>query len=147
MGVIGSPRTRGDGPQLKPGGEKDRVFSPHTRGWPGKRSVTIELAIGSPRTRGDGPLAGVPSVWKLAVLPAHAGMARCSVLRNLCSKPFSPHTRGWPGFPLPDQGRSPRSPRTRGDGPADRQRIQNILAVLPAHAGMARQPTENHHDH
>ncbi len=54
------------------------------------------------------------------------------------TRPFSPHTRGWPDRPRRQRRKLLRSPRTRGDGPAWLRLSAVCSAVLPAHAGMAR---------
>ena len=80
-----------------------------------------------------------------AVLPAHAGMARCTPSPTSASVEFSPHTRGWPvenGFPFP---LTIGSPRTRGDGPNSNGESPRTPGVLPAHAGMARPATDPKH--
>ena len=112
-----SPLTRGDGPTNHLGDCEKLQFSPHTRGWSVDRAP--------------------PPVGR-DVLPSHAGMVRCSGSRirgnpsspltrgdgpewdywNDGGRAFSPHTRGWSGFPL-----------VRPEG----------LAVLPSHAGMVRE--------
>ena len=117
VGVVGFPRTRGDGPQCPKMDYRNTRFPPHTRGWTGDEAADREDGrvspahagmdrglkthrrerMGFPRTRGDGPqqMAG-------------------SIARNQ----FPPHTRGWtPDLP---------------DPPADRP-------VSPAHAGMDRE--------
>ncbi len=132
-----SPHTRG-WPGIQPCTLRLlQKFSPHTRGWPEHLPATLDQEVGSPRTRGDGPALPPPPPRGALVLPAHAGMARA---------PARP--RDWPG----------RSPRTRGDGPSSKkpppqsakfsphtrgwpegQRIRwQRHRVLPAHAGMAR---------
>ena len=130
------PRTRGDGPPAPRAQARQRLASPHTRGWTPGRPVRRlgrggfpahagmdpnngpdgESDRGLPRTRGDGPSARPP---------------RGSAPRA------SPHTRGWTrqgraaqrrrvGFPAhagmdrrspAAQPGSQRLPRTRGDGP------------------------------
>jgi len=93
----GSPRTRGDGPEVRrrsrsplgvlpahAGMARARYeaadlpawFSPHTRGWPGREGVASRQLIRSPRTRGDGPGLTTNEKRCIRVLPAHAGMAR-----------------------------------------------------------------------
>ena len=134
-------------------------FSPHTRGWPGDRAPGYRCGSGSPRTRGDGPASWAPLAghgrrsprtrgdgprpgsrhWSAhRVLPAHAGMARSSASRPVLTKPFSPHTRGWPALWVPGETGPQRSPRTRGDGPYANGVACEWRVVLPAHAGMAR---------
>ncbi len=117
----GSPRTRGDGP------------------W--EPDDTDARCLRSPRTRGDGPgvqeVATIPS----PVLPAHAGMARGSSTRRSSAAPVLPAHAGMArdmrrfcgavSRVLPAHAgmarvagvsgdSSPRSPRTRGDGPHSR---------------------------
>ena len=131
------PRTRGDGPAHDTSDATPDGASPHTRGWTllGVGRVVTELGFpahagmdptpaprpsscwGLPRTRGDGPVES----QSVSDVPG-----------------ASPHTRGWThrgagtapvnvGFPAhagmdPRRDlacpRSPRLPRTRGDGPA-----------------------------
>ncbi len=89
-------------------------FSPHTRGWPAKRSIGGETE---------------------AVFPAHAGMAQRSSTRTFSRLSFSPHTRGWPDLPgrLPILWRG--FPRTRGDGPTLEQQLERGTFVFPAQRG------------
>ena len=155
---VGSPRTRGDGPEVAQPEIEVVAFSPHTRGWPGHQRLCRAAEPRSPRTRGDGPLrwrrncgrrlfsphtrgwpgALLPRCGVFRVLPAHAGMARSGILLGSFNGAFSPHTRGWP---VPRSRRQPhqhRSPRTRGDGPIVGPAEVAARVVLPAHAGMAR---------
>ena len=115
-----------------------KVFSPHTRGWPGVAKLRQPLGHRSPRTRGDGPKELKARKLQFRRSPRTRGDGPCSGPMVMLRNPFSPHTRGWPVDMVRQQLTRTGSPRTRGDGPADRQRIQNILSVLPAHAGMAR---------
>src|SRR5258708_2531491 len=133
---VGSPHTRGDGPQTSFRQRAAVVFSPHTWGWSdfpaviSSRKVVLPTHVGmvriigrssppsdrSPPTRGDGPSS-------VHCAPPPSG--------------FSPHTWGWSeigisgaalGAVLPthvgmvrqcisaNYG-TPRSPHTRGDGP------------------------------
>ena len=137
-GEVGSPRTRGDGPELlafvgwpkkvlpaHAGMARKRgrspgpcgKFSPHTRGWPrsaaGRRAKTIPF---SPHTRGWPVWQAIP-LDVAGVLPAHAGMARRTITTT---------------------GTAGRSPRTRGHGPSAKNCRASSAGVLPAHAGMAR---------
>ncbi len=135
------------------------AFSPHTRGWPVRQLRGAWRPCGSPRTRGDGPAESGTAEDAGSVLPAHAGMARLTRRRPGKCASFSPHTRGWPGLRATRLLHGERSPRTRGDGPAQhRQRPRHSSSsprtrgdgpggrgdesrpesVLPAHAGMAR---------
>ncbi len=67
-----SPRTRGDGPSLTSPAKKASMFSPHTRGWPGRCERSSPIGT---------------------VLPAHAGMA-CGCQSATRARPRSPRTRG-----------------------------------------------------
>ena len=115
---LGSPRTRGDGPES--------VYLP------------IQGLRRSPRTRGDGPPVVGKGTKQDVVLPARAGMARATIAPAMPAPRFSPHARGWPGEPLRRRGLGDGSPRTRGDGPDLRAGIVAEAIVLPARAGMAR---------
>ena len=144
------PRTRGDGPVPCQAVPCHAWVSPHTRGWTPSGAASRRRPEGFPahagmdpqsdghgltpfrfpRTRGDGP-----------------GYAQAAA-RDL---PVSPHTRGWTparrgcrqavaGFPA-HAGMDPisrgsrssrhRFPRTRGDGPAYRPRLDPQSAVSP----------------
>ena len=154
-----SPRTRGDGPLEEAIRRAVQERSPRTRGdGPAVLRLLLRKASRSPRTRGDGPPGTSLPACEPRVLPAHAGMARQAPPAAGPGRPFSPHTRGWPGGNrdgAPRQCVLPahagmalslgrfrrqvqRSPRTRGDGPQDISRAYIAPDVLPAHAGMAR---------
>ncbi len=117
---------------------RSTAFSPHTRGWPCHRDGDVLVGERSPRTRGDGPYIRVALPVAPFVLPAHAGMARRHRDRQQRHHPFSPHTRGWPDRSAGALHTVERSPRTRGDGPVNSRDVAPFMAVLPAHAGMAR---------
>ncbi len=145
-----APRTRGDGPQRLHHMAKHRSCSPHPRGWsrehlrvaqdeqllpaPAGMVPAAEVAAyrdkPAPRTRGDGPSM---ITWR--------GWSGCC----------SPHPRGWsPGdlvllvrdvlLPAP-AGMVPRrtcrrstagsAPRTRGDGPHDREGDRHQTSCSP----------------
>ncbi len=154
-----SPRTRGDGPEIseqvqmlsnvlpaRAGMARSTAkkcpskasFSPHARGWPAWRGCRRRSGQRSPRTRGDGPPSARSMVIAACVLPARAGMARDQAGDTEQPGTFSPHARGWPAQERPGLLHQARSPRTRGDGPADVDKIWAVLSVLPARAGMAR---------
>ena len=112
-----SPRTRGDGPEAPLVAAQKPFRSPRTRGdGPyGKQSPWMWLAF-SPHTRGW-PVGLLQRQAQLAVLPAHAGMARQQKTAALRRRAFSPHTRGWPDRTDPGGDPNRRSPRRRVDGP------------------------------
>ena len=78
--------------------------------WPGQ--------VGSPRTRGDGPRHYAAYLNAVGVLPAHAGMARATLLIARLPVPV-----------LPAHAGMARVARATALEPP---------SVLPAHAGMAR---------
>ncbi len=130
-----APRTRGDGPWCCGTGGRERLCSPHPRGWSSSRTVpegcrgllpapagmvpvakrSTSAPLTAPRTRGDGPSAFVFG----------GGHSRCS-----------PHPRGWsqrvaagkPGVGLLPAPAGMVPPPT-SEGPADDR-------LLPAPAGM-----------
>ena len=146
----GLPRTRGDGPRQSPGSTGLASASPHTRGWTPLGGPRRRLRQGFPahagmdhkkmrlrpaaprlpRTRGDGPV-------------------RTSNVST--SSAASPHTRGWTapgfdtqapgiGFPAhagmdrrstPPAARAAGLPRTRGDGPSARPRVEPGTQASP----------------
>ena len=119
-------------------------FSPHTRGWPEQPSAVACQAVAfSPHTRGWPDRRPAPRAPQ-EVLPAHAGMARWSSRWRSRGPPFSPHTRGWPVGIGSGADQADRSPRTRGDGPTVWPASWRAMAVLPAHAGMARSTAPRH---
>ncbi len=158
--LTSSPRTRGDGPQLRYGTRCLTPFSPHARGWPDPRMWPAITTGRSPRTRGDGPqypsqlveglefsphARGWPEQWEFErgptiVLPARAGMARSAPTATAQQLGFSPHARGWPAAARSLIAVISRSPRTRGDGPVSQREAAAANHVLPARAGMARHP-------
>ena len=118
IGLIGLPRTRGDGPRSRRPKTTKRPASPHPRGWTGvqdideaapfgfpapagmdlRRTTSTGIRSRLPRTRGDGPPDGL-SLWIINAA--------------------SPHPRGWTqaagrprepqhGFPAP-AGMDPKS--------------------------------------
>ncbi len=110
------PRPRGDGPIAGILNGTPAAFSPPTRGWPGSRSIGIDL---------------------VNVFPAHAGMARTLVSSSLLPRSF-PRPRGdGPLTPPVPESRPVFSPPTRG-WPAPPRRDPYRPSVFPAHAGMAR---------
>ena len=137
-GHHGSPRTRGDGPELRVVCETTAAvlparagmarrstraapaspsFSPHARGWPGRlRRTGIRHVPFSPHARGWPELSQEDPLCH-PVLPARAGMARLRLRPRPHGRPFSPHARGWPGSAVRWFACTISSPRTRGDGP------------------------------
>ena len=106
------PRTRGDGPGVP-------QAPPHTRGWtrgchpsgPSRSGKSAPTAA-PPHTRG----------WTRLTLE-HASVAENGA---------PPHTRGWTRALPGSNRRSPRLPRTRGDGPTPAWRAL-ALEVAPPH--------------
>ena len=175
--TIGFPRTRGDGPCRLRAGTGVRRFPPHTRGWTlVERGAELAHQV-SPAHAGMDPRAPSDRVGSCR-FPRTRGDGPCPVSPVTVDPRFPPHTRGWTRLspnarsvlrvspahagmdpPASDSYHIPvRFPRTRGDGPFDRETLTmrnrfpphtrgwtgiwrqqlNHVQVSPAHAGMDR---------
>ena len=141
-GVLGGgwiPRTRGDGPSMRPRDHVVDLDSPHARGWTRRGRGPAAPVTGFPARAGmDPPDWGGPGVWRW--IPRTRGDGPSTHAADGKLREDSPHARGWTpvtgtavshgdGFPAragmdPRPPRSSRTaariPRTRGDGPAAR---------------------------
>ena len=176
------PRPRGDGPAAGVADASSGRVSPPTRGWTSERSAHRHPRSGFPAHAGMDPRSRSsrsPSRW----FPRPRGDGPKTEVVDALAELVSPPTRGWTpvaliapqqpfGFPahagmdpLPDgeEGRTPRFPRPRGDGPSRRNaatprppvslptRGWTLIehapaggnAGFPAHAGMDRLPRDD----
>ena len=88
------PRTRGDGPVRRTGGDSWRVAPPHTRGWTPSRQLSSTSSTGSPAHAGMDhpyPACGIA----LTRLPRTRGDGPISTSRGDSDEGAPPHTRGW----------------------------------------------------
>ncbi len=151
-----APRTRGDGPTALTPPRSTSTCSPHTRGWPPRRSTRAQPGALLPAHAGMAPApAGDGRGRSAAPRTRGDGSARAILAEG--SESCSPHTRGWPHAVADPQPGLRAAPRTRGDGPqagtfsrttptcSPHTRGWPLLLephglvadLLPAHAGMA----------
>src|SRR5579872_1881577 len=87
-----------------------RSFSPHARGWTGKRGN---------------------SRCAVQVFPARAGVDRRGGPMNSPQLAFSPHARGWTDDGLAERAGRVRFPRTRGGGPGAKGTAWGLYKFSP----------------
>ncbi len=131
-----APRTRGDGPSLRPARTGTLVCSPHPRGWSlgvgsfGAVDLLLPAPAGmvphsgpqgpgrwsAPRTRGDGP-GSVPATYQYQLCSPHPrGWSRDAGVHRQGGRLLPAPAGMVPGAPIAET-LAATAPRTRGDGP------------------------------
>ena len=144
------PRTRGDGPGWGCKCHVERVASPHTRGWTPREAGAANVPMGFPahagmdrgpgpgsicppwlpRTRGDGPGSRSRARAPPRASPHTRGWTRSRALRGAGAHGFPAHAGMDPGRRAP-AGRRSGLPRTRGDGPVQRDSLTPLEEASP----------------